>query len=103
MTNPHENDQPTTMAAIGALQQASPTLQELATTLDQPLAEELIPFLNTHGIHTLANIRANGGISQLQGLPATADNGVVSMLEAHANLSLLSPDVPLNTLLINKG
>ena len=35
MTNPHENDQPTTMAAIGALQQASPTLQELATTLDQ--------------------------------------------------------------------
>src|SRR5437660_5451230 len=103
MTNPHENDQPTTMAAIGALQQASPTLQELATTLHQPLPQELIPSLNAHGIHTLADIRANGGISQLQDLPGTIDSGVTRMLDAQANLSVLSSDVQMNGTLIAKG
>lgn len=103
MTNPHKNDQPTTMAANRPLQQASPTLQDLATTLHEPLPQELIPFLNAHGIHTLADIRTAGGISQLQGLPATADNSVVNMLDAQASLSVLSPEVQLNTILINKG
>lgn len=103
MINPHDNGQPATVAATATVQQASPTLQELATTLNQPLPQELIPFLNAHGIHTLADIRTAGGISELQGLPAAAANGVASMLDAQANLSVLSPDVQFNSALIAKG
>jgi hypothetical protein len=102
MISPHDNGQPTT-AATAAPQQASPTLQELATTLHQPLPQELIPFLNAHGIHTLADIRTAGGISQLQGLPTAAANGAASMLDAQAYLSVLSPDVQFNSALIAKG
>jgi hypothetical protein len=79
------------------------TLTELATTLQLKLPQQLLPTLAKHGIRSLADIREAGGISHLEGLPVAADHTAVQTLEAHANLSLLSSDVPTNAMLIDKG
>jgi hypothetical protein len=78
-------------------------LSELATTLKLNLPQQLLPTLAKQGIHSLENIRMAGGIRHLEGLPVAADDPAVRMLEAHANLSVLSSDAQFNTALIAKG
>jgi hypothetical protein len=78
-------------------------LSELATTLKLNLPQQLLPTLAKQGIHSLEDIRMAGGIRHLEALPVAAYNPAVRMLEAHANLSVLSPDVQFNAVLIAKG
>ncbi len=78
-------------------------LSELATTLKLKLPQQLLPTLAKQGIHSLEDIRMAGGIPHLEGLPVAADDPAVRMLEAHANLSVLSSDASVNAMLIHKG
>jgi Tc toxin complex TcA C-terminal TcB-binding domain/ABC toxin N-terminal region len=81
----------------------TPTLTELATATRLQLPPPLLPALAKSGIYTLADIRTAGGIGHLEGLPVAPDHPAVQTLEAHANLSTLSPDVQLNATLVAQG
>lgn len=78
-------------------------LDELATTLDLDLPQPLLSFLAERNIRTLENIRSEGGIRHLEGLPVAAENRAVQTLEAHANLGILGSDLATNAVLIKKG
>jgi Tc toxin complex TcA C-terminal TcB-binding domain len=75
-------------------------LSNLAPTLPIELPLELLPFLADKNINTLADIRKAGGISRLEGLPVAADHPAVQLLEAHVDLSRISPDVQVNAVMI---
>jgi hypothetical protein len=75
-------------------------LSNLAPTLPLELPLELLPFLADKNINTLADIRKAGGISRLEGLPIAADHPAVQLLEAHVDLSRISPDVQVNAAMI---
>lgn len=64
----------------------------IGPNLIQPPAE-LQQFLADNEIETLGNILIKGGIRHVAGLP-TPDHPAVSMLEGHAVLSLVRPDLP---------
>ncbi|MDJ0570315.1 MAG: hypothetical protein QNJ53_14910 [Pleurocapsa sp. MO_192.B19] len=81
----------------------SPTLNELTQVLNLELPQGLGEFLAEANIQSLADIRKAGGISQLENLPVATDNETVRLLDAHANLSLLSSNLEINTKLIAKG
>ena len=86
-----------------APQTPSPSFTDLATTLHLELPQALLTSLSEQNIHTLADIRATGGLSRLQELPGGVDDLAVRTLEAHADLSRLSPDVTFNASLIEHG
>ena len=75
-------------------------LSNLAASLPIELPPDLLPFLAGKNINTLADIRKAGGISRLEGLPVAADNPAVQLLEAHTDLSRISPDVQVNATMI---
>ena len=75
-------------------------LSNLAPTLPIELPPDLLPFLADKNINTLADIRKAGGISHLEGLPVAADHPAVQLLEAHTDLSRISPDVQVNAVMI---
>jgi hypothetical protein len=79
----------------------SPSVAELATTLQIEVPGQLLAALGEQGIHTLADIRTAGGIGRIEGLQAPP--AVVETLDAHANLSIVSSDVRANAALIEKG
>lgn len=79
------------------------TLDKLVSTANVDMPSRLQAFLASFGIKTLGDIRRNGGISQLQGLPLAADHAVVRRLEAHAELARVSSDLRSNEFLIEKG
>jgi hypothetical protein len=78
-------------------------LSQLVRVIDLEIPEDLLSFLASAGLKTLRDIRQKGGISQLQGLPIATDHPVVHRLEAHADLSRVSPDTRSNEFLIDKG
>lgn len=80
-----------------------PALEELADTLRLDLPQKLLSTLAEHGIRTLLDVRKAGGLGHVEGLPAALDDPAIHTIEAHANLSILSPDVALNAKLIEKG
>lgn len=82
---------------------SSPRLAELGPTIGMDLPAPLVQALGEHGIHTLADARRTGGLSLLEGLPVDPGHPAVQALEAHANLSILSSDLKLNTALIGQG
>ncbi len=75
-------------------------LSNLVPTLPIELPSDLLPFLAGKNINTLADIRKAGGISRLEGLPVAADHPAVRLLEAHVDLSRISPDVQVNAAMI---
>jgi len=75
-------------------------LSNLVPTLPIELPPDLLQFLAGKNINTLADIRKAGGISRLEGLPVAADNPAVQLLEAHTDLSRVSPDVQVNAAMI---
>ncbi len=81
----------------------SPHLEELNAVSQVQLPQNLLTFLAQRNITTLADVRKAGGVSSLAGLPMAADSESVRMLEAHANLSMLSSDVKANAQMIAKG
>ncbi|OWY64947.1 hypothetical protein B7486_44575 [cyanobacterium TDX16] len=78
-------------------------LPNLANNLQLELPAELLSFLNDRRIRTLEDIRKAGGISQLEGLPLEANDPAIRILEAHADLIRVSPEVTLNEFLIEKN
>lgn len=78
-------------------------LSELGRATNLEIPRVLLSFLSSAGIKTLGDIRRNGGISQLKGLPIKMDHPVIHRLEAHADLSRVSPDTRSNEFLIEKG
>ena len=88
---------------VPASDQPTPPLTELVDTLQLDLPEELRSFLNDQNIVSLADIRRSGGLQHLSGIPVPGDNPTVKLLEAHADLSRLSPDPSVNAQLIEKN
>ncbi|MGH8068938.1 MAG: LamG-like jellyroll fold domain-containing protein, partial [Candidatus Entotheonellia bacterium] len=80
----------------------NPTLNELASKIRLERGQEVLSILGKHGINTLKDVRTTGGIHQLEGLGVDPDHPAVKVLEAHANLSVLSPDLEVNAKLIEK-
>lgn len=80
----------------------SPTVTELADTVELELPVGLVASLAEYGIHTLKDIREAGGISHLDGLPDPTSEPIIR-LEAHARLSSLSPELETNAKLIQHG
>ncbi len=74
-------------------------LGELAVAMDAPPA--LLERLAARQINSLSDILAAGGLRDIEGV--LADDPSVARLEAHAKLSLLSPDVGVNERLIDEG
>ena len=77
-------------------------LRDLNGEVGLDLPDELLDALAGRGIQTPADIRRQGGLSHLEDLPATGD-GVVSKLEAFANLSMLSLEHETTAKLVNNG
>ena len=75
-------------------------LHELASTMPD-LSPGLLASLKEREIHSLADIRTMGGLTRVEGVDT--ENSAVRMLDAQANLNLLSPDVNLNARLIEHG
>ena len=75
-------------------------LTNLIPTLPIELPPDLLPFLAGKNINTLTDIRKAGGLSRLEGLPVAADAPSVRLLEAHADLIRISPDVQVNAAMI---
>lgn len=76
---------------------------ELAESLNFELQPVLLNFLSEKGIRRLVDIRNEGGIGHLEGLPLSGNDPVVRRLEAHANLTILLPDLELHDKLIQNG
>ena len=76
---------------------------ELASTLDFNIPDELATHLAERGIQTLADIRRAGGIAHLEDLPISSDDPSAQMLDAHANLILVSDDTTKNHALVERG
>jgi hypothetical protein len=81
----------------------SPAIADVTAELQLQVPPELTAFLDERKIRTLADLRATGGLADLQGLPLPADAPIVNQLDAHANLNLLSQNVVNNNRLIDKG
>ncbi len=86
-------------------------LDELETTLDLEIPDALRSFLEGRNIRTLEEIRKEGGLRHLfrrlqqenENPPVDPDHPAVAMLDAHANLGILSSDIKVNQALIDKG
>lgn len=77
--------------------------REVFRTLLQGATPALQTYLGVKlNIHTLADIRRKGGLSQLSDLPKD-DPAFIRKLEALADLDRISPDVELTQVLLNKG
>ena len=72
-----------------------------ATSLSIPSA--LATFLTTHGIVNLKQIRDQGGLKYMTGLPVAQDDPAVIALDAHADLNTISYDILVNQKLIDSG
>lgn len=82
---------------------SNPTLAELAHKIGLENQSGLIKALGDQGISTLEDVRKAGGIGNLKNLAGVPNNSAVKILEAHANLSVLSSDWEVNAKLIEKG
>lgn len=69
------------------------TVTNLADTFSLGLSSDLLVYLEKNDIKTLADINARGGISGMEDLPVASDDPVVTALDNHANLSVLSADL----------
>jgi len=93
------------MRRVDALRSApaSPIISELVSTLHLTVPAQLSSFLAQKGISTLEDIRKAGGLTRISGLPVPATDPIVRILDAHADLIALSPDILFNANLIDRG
>jgi hypothetical protein len=75
------------------------TISDVAQLLG-PDSAQLVSQLAAHGIRTLADVRHAGSLSAFT---TPADAAAVQLLEQHADLARLSPDVTVNAALIDAG
>lgn len=82
----------------------SPPLKEVAQKSKLKIPKPLLDTLAQSGIRTLTDVRRQGGLGHLHDLPISADDPAVQLLDAHANLSMISSDIELNDrLIVDKG
>lgn len=77
-------------------------LEQLNSKLNLGISGDLVKQLNSLGIGSLTDIVTKGGLATLAGIPA-GNETALKTLDAHANLSLVSPDPDLNAQLIAAG
>jgi hypothetical protein len=63
----------------------------------------LLAALEQQEIRTLADVRRQGGLHHVEGLPVPPDDRSLRLIEFYADLSALSLDLPLHAALIDKG
>jgi hypothetical protein len=78
-------------------------LDAISTAAQIDLPPDLLPFLAGRNIRTLRELRRSGGLSRLEGLPIDPGHPAAQVLEAHADLARISPDVMINSALIDRG
>jgi hypothetical protein len=91
------------MEALVRLRADTTPLAHLAAEVGLEVPEGLLAFLEDCGISTLGEVRRSGGVANLEGLPISARDPVVTALDAHARLRVLSPDPHVNAKLIEHG
>jgi len=93
-------------AALERLEMLKDQRKPLALVARSPRSgstRSLLTFLESQNIRSLGDIRMSGGIAHLEGLPDSVDRPAVRDLEAHAQLSLLSPDREVREAIVRKG
>jgi hypothetical protein len=82
-----------------------PTITQVAADTSLTIPPALITYLNSNNIITLKDIRKKGGLGNQTNLPSgiSKETPAVIMLDAHADLSTISPDYMANQTLINNG
>lgn len=86
-------------------------LADLETNLNLEIPDALRSFFEGRNIRTLEEVRKQGSLRHLfrrlqqenESLPVDPDHPAVTMLDAHANLSILSSDLKVNQALIDRG
>jgi hypothetical protein len=81
----------------------TPNLEQLSLELGGALSQKLVSSLAHEGVLTLGDVRRHGKINRVPGLSVGTHDPEIKMLEAHANLSVISDDVSANAALIAKG
>ena len=87
---------PRPAAPVGAL-------VELPALARMERGQELLAALGRHGIRTLDDLRAAGGLGHVRDLPVAVDHPTAQILDAHVHLSILSRDAGVNAALIQRG
>ncbi len=77
-------------------------IEDMSGVLARPVPDALLNRLRDRRIRTLADIRAAGGLSRLDGL-TEAQERAARTLEAHARLDVVSTDGALNARLVEAG
>jgi hypothetical protein len=77
-------------------------IEDLSAVLDRPVPDALLDRLRDHGIRTLADVRAAGGLARIEGLTG-AQERAARTLEAHARLEVVSVDAAVNARLVGSG
>jgi len=92
-----------TVQDIENLKPAFLNLRDIGKLTDLTMPSTLVKILEKQGIKTLVDIRAAGGLSKA-GLPDTkAIRRARLALEAHADLSSISPNLRINAQLVENG
>lgn len=79
-----------------------PRLDYIAAQLG-PVPASLITELGNLGIQTVQDLQAAGNLADIPGLKTPPSDSGVIRLQAHADLSRISPDTTLNSYLIDTG
>ncbi len=82
---------------LDAQETDSPSLDQIGVSLSPALQQAV----DQHSLRTLADVRAAGGLTDLEGMPD--DDPAVKTLEAHASLDAVSSDLEANQALIARG
>ncbi|MGN6645027.1 MAG: neuraminidase-like domain-containing protein [Cytophaga sp.] len=85
---------------------ATPAYTTIAAVVSETglsIPPALATFLSTYGIVNLKQIREQGGLKYMTGLPVAQDDPAVIALDAHADLNTISYDIKVNQNLINAG
>lgn len=79
----------------------SSTISALTSLLSFEIETEISSFLSTNSITTLKGIRRSGGLKYQEDLEESEHVATINLLDAHAQLELVSDDYELNHFLID--
>ncbi|MBD2337369.1 hypothetical protein H6G64_10245 [Calothrix sp. FACHB-156] len=100
--SPNHPEADVVLVRITVPKSQAPSLETLQQQGQTDIPEELFSHLvNQENIKTFADIRHRGGVSQLTNLPQV-DSTAIQKLDALADLDRISPNIQVNTGLLNK-
>jgi hypothetical protein len=100
--NPHQPETDIIKVSVRLPKPLLPTLEALQQGGKIDIPNTLLTHLRDQEIHTFADIRRRGGLSQLTDLPQV-EPALIGKLESLADLDRVSSNVEVNTQLIEKG